>query len=390
LALAIAGVGGSAGLMLAAHRSSPALTAGGARPPAPSTAPSDEKATPGSTSTSTQALPSAPVAPLPGGPQARIVVADRPLPAPAVSPAGQHQEPVALLTGPSQLPAPLRTQIAMIPGATVISLDTGVLTVDGHKLMTLAGDLAQLRAVSPAPTAASDGLWASLARGDLVATYEGNAAKSGTLGGPVLAQSGAVMARLRLGARAGFSISGADLVLSPQRGGQVGLVTAGGLLIAVRPGGDAAGVFRQAQVLADQAKISAVPLGLAAAGTRIVGGGTWISLYQQAASTCPGLPWQVLAAIGQVESDHGRNNGPSSAGAVGPMQFLPSTFKLIGVDANHDGSANPLDPFDAVYSAAKLLCGDGAGTKASLYSAIFSYNHADWYVREVLALAAEY
>jgi hypothetical protein len=380
LALAIAAVGVGGGVVLAGHADSPRLTRAAPAAAGASRVPGSGAGTPAPTAS--------PPSPTASG--TRIVAADRPLVATAVSAVGQHENPVALLTSPVPLPARLIAAVNSISGATVITLDAGILTVDGHKFSAFAGDLTQLRAVSPGPTAASDGLWASLARGDLVVSYEGKAAKSGTLGGPVVAQSGTLTVRLRLGARAGFGISDADLVLSPARANQVGLVPNSALLIAVPPGGNPSGVFRQAQVLADQAKITAVPLGLAAAGTRVVGGGTWISLFQQAATTCPGLPWQVLAAIGQVESGDGRNNGPSSAGAVGPMQFLPSTFALIGVDANHDGSASPLDPYDAVYSAAKLLCADGAGSKGGVYAAVFSYNHADWYVREVLALAAEY
>jgi membrane-bound lytic murein transglycosylase B len=105
------------------------------------------------------------------------------------------------------------------------------------------------------------------------------------------------------------------------------------------------------------------------------------------------MSWTVLAAIGQIESADGQNMGPSSAGALGPMQFLPSTWAEWGIDGF--GPAGPPDimnPFDAVPSAARMLCADGAssGTQAGLRTAIFAYNHADWYVTEVLALASRY
>jgi peptidoglycan hydrolase CwlO-like protein len=117
----------------------------------------------------------------------------------------------------------------------------------------------------------------------------------------------------------------------------------------------------------------------------------YLSLYRQAATTCPGLSWTVLAAIGQVESGHGRNPSTSSAGAMGPMQFLPSTFAHYAVDGDHDGVANIMDPYDAIYSAAAYLCANGAGNGPdALYSAIWHYNHADWYVQMVLALAKRY
>ncbi|MEO5875839.1 MAG: lytic transglycosylase domain-containing protein, partial [Streptosporangiaceae bacterium] len=117
----------------------------------------------------------------------------------------------------------------------------------------------------------------------------------------------------------------------------------------------------------------------------------YLDLYRRAATGCPGLPWTVLAAIGQVESDHGRNAGPSSAGALGPMQFLPSTWKIYGVDGDGDGRADITNPFDAIPGAARYLCASGGGKGGqSLYKAVFAYNHADWYVQKVLNLAAAY
>src|SRR5262249_7975925 len=117
----------------------------------------------------------------------------------------------------------------------------------------------------------------------------------------------------------------------------------------------------------------------------------FLSLYQSAASYCPGLSWTILAAIGQVESGHGRNDGPSYAGAMGPMQFEPPTFEAYGIDANGDGVKSIMDPADAIYSAANYLCANGAGHgSTALYNAIWHYNHADWYVRMVEGLAAEY
>jgi membrane-bound lytic murein transglycosylase B len=100
----------------------------------------------------------------------------------------------------------------------------------------------------------------------------------------------------------------------------------------------------------------------------------------------------VLAAIGQIESGDGQNTGPSSAGAEGPMQFLPSTWAAWGIDAfGQTGPPDIMNPYDAVPSAARMLCADGAASGGSgLTAAIFDYNHATWYVNEVVALAAEY
>ena len=123
-----------------------------------------------------------------------------------------------------------------------------------------------------------------------------------------------------------------------------------------------------------------------------------LALYQQATTTCPGLPWTVLAAIGTVESGNDTSNlpgvhsGANSAGAEGPMQFEPATF------AEYDtpippGCANPpspYDPTDAVYAAARDLCANGAENGANLNQAVFDYNHSQSYVSEVLALAQSY
>src|SRR5579862_3211224 len=108
----------------------------------------------------------------------------------------------------------------------------------------------------------------------------------------------------------------------------------------------------------------------------------------QAAGATYGIPWEVLAAINKVESDFGRNLGPSSAGAIGWMQFMPSTWARWGVDANGDGIADPWNPADAIFSAARYLA--AAGGTTDLYRGVYAYNHASWYVDEVLSLANLY
>jgi membrane-bound lytic murein transglycosylase B len=121
--------------------------------------------------------------------------------------------------------------------------------------------------------------------------------------------------------------------------------------------------------------------------------GNYLMLYQEsAAQYCPGLSWTVLAAIGEIESGDGANDGPSTAGALGPMQFMPATWQARGADAfGQTGPPNVMNPLDAVPSAARLLCADDAARGGvSLAAAIFDYNHASWYVSEVLALASEY
>jgi hypothetical protein len=94
----------------------------------------------------------------------------------------------------------------------------------------------------------------------------------------------------------------------------------------------------------------------------------------------------ILAAINEIESGFGQNLGPSSAGAEGWMQFMPSTWAEYGVDANGDGVRDPDDPNDAIFAAAKYL--RAAGMPEDPEGAVFAYNHADWYVADVMARAA--
>ena len=109
-----------------------------------------------------------------------------------------------------------------------------------------------------------------------------------------------------------------------------------------------------------------------------------LSIYQ-AAGVEYGVRWEVLAAINEIETDYGRNLNVSSAGAVGWMQFLPSSWKRYGVDANKDGRTDPYNPVDAIFAAARYL--DAAGYSDDPRAAIFAYNHADWYVDSVMLRA---
>jgi hypothetical protein len=105
----------------------------------------------------------------------------------------------------------------------------------------------------------------------------------------------------------------------------------------------------------------------------------------QAAGTAYGVPWQVLAAINEVETDYGRDLSVSSAGAEGWMQFLPSSWETYGVDANGDGYKDPYNPADAIFAAARYLRAAGAAT--NVRGAIFSYNHSQAYVESVMLRA---
>lgn len=99
----------------------------------------------------------------------------------------------------------------------------------------------------------------------------------------------------------------------------------------------------------------------------------------------------ILAGLTKVESDFGRNMGPSSAGAVGWTQFMPATWRQFGVDADGDGRADPMTAADAIMSAARYL--KHLGAPGDWHRALLGYNHAEWYVKQVLdqasALTAE-
>jgi cell wall-associated NlpC family hydrolase len=119
----------------------------------------------------------------------------------------------------------------------------------------------------------------------------------------------------------------------------------------------------------------------------------YLALYRQAGADY-GIPWTVLAAIGEIESDHGRSpdagvrSGENYKGAGGPMQFLKKTWDSYGVDGDHDGKKDRYDPADAIPGAANLLKHDGADH--DLRGAIHQYNHSWDYVNQVMDLARRY
>jgi len=105
------------------------------------------------------------------------------------------------------------------------------------------------------------------------------------------------------------------------------------------------------------------------------------------AANVNGIPWQLLEAVWQVESGKSWNTSRSSyAGAQGPMQFMPGTWRKYATDADGDGQANIWSAPDSVYGGAKLLALSGAN-RGDYRSALFSYNHANWYVEKVLKIA---
>ncbi|HLB21890.1 MAG TPA: lytic murein transglycosylase, partial [Solirubrobacteraceae bacterium] len=142
------------------------------------------------------------------------------------------------------------------------------------------------------------------------------------------------------------------------------------------------------QVIAAQAEALAAELAGTAASTQA------LSFYRiplfllpiyQAAAVQYGVPWQILAAINEIETNYGADQSVSTAGAVGWMQFMPATWIQYGVDALNAGYADPYNPVDAIFAAARYLRAAGAAT--DLHAAILAYNHSDEYVKSVLLRA---
>jgi hypothetical protein len=279
----------------------------------------------------------------------------------------------------------------------VAALSRGRVTLAGHRLEVAGVPLSSIRGFTPKLTAVSTPLWRSVASGELTVAYTSSRPLRHRLGATLPAAVGRLTrSPVRIGAFATISLPHVQAMVSTQRAASLGLQRNREILIsAPKPTldqlrGDVTRVFghsahvdvtRPASV--DQSVVSSYAL------TAIPT--TYLDLYRRAAVTCPGLPWTVLAGIGTVETGNGANVHRSTKGAEGPMQFEPSTWARYGIDADGDGVANILDPTDAVFSAARYLCAAGAsrGT-AGIDQAVFAYNHAWWYVREVLVLANRY
>ena len=105
----------------------------------------------------------------------------------------------------------------------------------------------------------------------------------------------------------------------------------------------------------------------------------------KAAATQYDVPWQILAGINEVETDFGSDLSVSTAGAVGWMQFMPATWLQYGVDATAAGYADPYNPVDAIFAAARYL--HAAGASHNLRRAILAYNHSQAYVEAVMLRA---
>ena len=142
------------------------------------------------------------------------------------------------------------------------------------------------------------------------------------------------------------------------------------------------------QLVAAQAGALAAELATSAASVQALGFyriPLFLLPIYQAAAVQYGVPWQILAAINEIETDYGTDLSVSSAGAVGWMQFMPSTWLQYGVDALDAGYADPYNPVDAIFAAARYL--HAAGAAKNLRTAILAYNHSEEYAESVLLRA---
>ena len=307
--------------------------------------------------------------------------------------------PDVIATVPGGVSAADLARIKKLGGVrAVLPVDGARIEINGVWLTVLAAPAAALRPWTPPATAASQRMWAAFAGGQLVTTAAAARQARLAAGGryPVAATA---RAQVTDGGTALLGVSGVDGVVSQAEGTRLGLVSNVAVLVNAPTVNVAALVRQVGAALPAGARVvglvpDTVPARLPVDRTVPAGRPTsYLGLFRASAVTyCPGLSWTVLAAIGQIESGDGQNMGPSTAGALGPMQFLPSTWAAWGIDGfGETGPPDIMNPFDAVPSAARMLCADGATTgDQGLRQAIFDYNHATWYVDEVLTLAAEY
>ena len=281
-----------------------------------------------------------------------------------------------------------------------LPVDGGRVKVNGQGANVLGVSPQAFRSWTPLATASSAAIWSNLGKGQLVST--GPVARRLHLAaGQSYPVSAAVLTRLPFGGSTALSVTGADAIVNLARSAQLGLARNFAVLISAPPSASLPTLMSQVKSVIGKRGhvVNLVSYGLATASQRPVATNipagapaNYLNLFKaSAAKYCPGMSWTVLAAIGQIESGDGANNGPSSAGALGPMQFMPATWAEWGINGfGPPGPPDIMNPLDAIPSAARMLCAAGAGTPATLPGAIFAYNHATWYVDEVLALAGEY
>jgi hypothetical protein len=303
--------------------------------------------------------------------------------------------PDLLIVAPSGLTATQIKRLRAIRGVRdMITFDGAQITAGGRSVSVIGVDPATFRSWVPLRTASDPALWADLTKGEFVASTSASSAL-GLRPGADYQLTGASSQILTYATAAKLGMAGVDLLVNQETSRKLGLIRQVAGLISAPADSITALTHEVSAILGRSGRIEVLrsqqlPVTSVAAGTKPT---TYLALFKSSAALyCPGLSWTVLAAIGQIESADGTNMGPSTAGAMGPMQFLPSTWAVWGIDGFGDtGAPDIMNPYDAVPSAARLLCADGAASGgSSLARAIFDYNHANWYVSEVLSLAAEY
>jgi hypothetical protein len=303
--------------------------------------------------------------------------------------------PDLLIVSPAGLTSLQITRLNTISGVrNMITFDGAEIKAGGRAVSVIGVSPAQFRSWVPLQTASDQPFWTALASGEFVASKTARTSL-GLRAGASYLLAGATTRAVRFGAAASLGIEGVDLLVDTKLSAALGLVHRVAALISA-PGVNLTRLTAEVKtVLGPSGKIVSLrqqqlPVTKVSPSQFPT---TYLQLFQDSAARyCPGLSWTVLAAIGQIESADGTNDGPSPAGALGPMQFEPATWAVWGIDGfGQTGPPNIMNPYDAVPSAARMLCADGAAHGgASLSAAVFDYNHANWYVSEVLSLAAEY
>ena len=322
-------------------------------------------------------------------------------PATRVVPAAEQPAPLKRVVPPDFLAvagqpvsrAKLRRVARLKHVRDVITVDAGAVQLQGGKVNMFAVDPSRFRSWTPPGTARDTRLWAALAKNQFVVSDDVQQ-QLGLRESMQYSVVGKAPLQVVMGGAGSLGLPGINVLVGRATGQKIGLVRDIALLVNA-PGADLNVlnsslrklIGAQSQIINLHDKQNQLQQKNASRD----GAGSYLDLYKQAAAACHGLSWTVLAAIGQIESSHGRNNGPSSAGALGPMQFMPATWKAYGVDGDDDGKADIMDPYDAVPTAAKYLCANGAGRGgASLSRAVWHYNHSQDYVNSVLSLAQAY
>jgi hypothetical protein len=315
-----------------------------------------------------------------------------------VPPLHKLTPPDAIVTLPSAASQHSVTWLRHQPGFhRVVLADSGTIRIHGATLRTYGVPMTTIRGLTPSLTASSNPLWRSIARGELTVAYANRKPLRHHLGDTFPATGGQPAATpLRIGAFATIGLDGAQALLSHSTAATFGLAPRRVALVTAPKTSLDTLTADLRTAFGKHAKLDitrAMPVDQSEASQYATSTipAIYLELYRRAAVTCPGLPWTVLAGIGTVETGNGRNVHRSSAGAEGPMQFMPSTWARYGYDADGNGKADILNPTDSVFSAARYLCAAGAGRgRQSLGGAIFAYNHAWWYVREVVQFANQY